>query len=122
MPEELGNTLADMHIAGDWLFEVYAILGGKIHFNAEKLNYHRRHSASVIGKTLSENKLREFFKEFYIVQSYIFENYNLLPGFENRWEAYLRSLWHDLAPNRIFEELAAYYPFEEAKNKITSRI
>ena len=66
LTEDFRETLRRMHIAGDWYFIVHAIRDGKVHFDEKKLNYHRRHPESVIGKTASEKKLEDFFREFTI--------------------------------------------------------
>ena len=55
------------------------------------MNYHRRHTESVIGKTVSEKKIGEFFREFATVQEFIFQNYQLTNDFDKKWEEYLRT-------------------------------
>jgi glycosyltransferase involved in cell wall biosynthesis len=115
---ELRKTLEDMRIAGDWYFIVNAIKGGKVHYDAGKLNYHRRHAESVIGKTVSEKRMADFFREFRMVQEFIFRNYVLDGKFCKKWERYLRKQWNDFYPKRSFEELNKYYPFEKMKEMI----
>src|SRR5207249_4277778 len=85
---EFLQTLSDMRIAGDWYFIAHAIKGGTVRYEARKLNYHRRHSESVIGKTIQDKKIEDFFQEFYVVQKYIFNNYQLAPEFQEKWEKY----------------------------------
>jgi len=116
--EEFRKTLEGMRIAGDWYFIANAIKDGKIYYDAAKLNSHRRHSESVIGKTVSEKKMEDFFREFCIVQQYIFGNYRLDDNFHKKWESYLRKQWYDFYPGRPFDELQAYYPFGEMREKI----
>ena len=96
-------------------------LGGRLHFEGRKLNYHRRHSESVIGKTISEKHVKDFFREFYIVQDWIASNYTLQDDFEYKWETYLRQQWKDFCPGKDFSALRDYYPFDEMKNRITRR-
>ncbi len=116
--EEFRKTLEGMRIAGDWYFIVNVIKGGKVHYDAAKLNYHRRHAESVIGKTVTEKKLEDFFREFCMVQRFIFDNYRLDEDFSVKWEGYLRKQWNDFFPGRPFEELEAYYPFAEMRKRI----
>lgn len=114
------EVLAEMRIAGDWYFIIQLIKDGCISYKASKLNYHRRHSESVIGKTISDKKIQDFFREFGIVQKYIFENYCLQAGFQEKWEAYLRKQWNDFYPNRSFQDLHEYYPFDEMEKRIAA--
>jgi hypothetical protein len=110
--------LETMRIAGDWLFFVHAIAGGDVWYDARKLNQHRRHRQSVVGKLLEQNRVRDFFREFYLVQREIFRRFPLDPSFAARWEYYLRGQWNAFHPGRAFEEIAEYYPFEEARAAI----
>jgi hypothetical protein len=119
--EEFRKTLEDMRIAGDWYFIVNAIKGGKVWYEARKLNYHRRHSESVIGKMVSEKKMEDFFREFCIVQKFIFSNYKLADDFYEKWERYLRKQWNDFCPGRPFEELNEYYPVDTMREKILQK-
>jgi glycosyltransferase involved in cell wall biosynthesis len=112
------SRFSEMRIAGDWYFIVNAIKEGNILYEARKLNYHRRHSESVIGKILQEKRLEEFFKEFCQVQTYIFTNYQLAPEFIEKWEEYLRQQWNEFYPSRSFGELKEFYPFDEMKKMI----
>ena len=91
---------------------------GLIHYEAKKLNYHRRHSESVIGKTIADKKIKDFFGEFYTVQQFIFNNYELDGDFHKKWESYLREQWNDFCPDRSFEELKKYYPLDEMRERI----
>jgi glycosyltransferase involved in cell wall biosynthesis len=118
LTEELRNTLEGMRIAGDWYFIVNAIRDGQVYYDTAKLNSHRRHSESVIGKAVSEKKMEDFFREFCMVQRYVFETYRLDETFYPKWEGYLRKQWNDFFPGRPFEELQAYYPFDEMREKI----
>ncbi|MHB8881377.1 MAG: glycoside hydrolase family 99-like domain-containing protein [Thermodesulfovibrionales bacterium] len=119
--EEFRRTLEHMNIAGDWYFIVNAIKNGKVHYEAEKLNYHRKHSESVIGKTVSEKRLEGFFREFLTVQQFVFDTYQLNDHFCKKWESYLRKQWDDFNPGKPFEELHTYYPFDDMRDKIMQK-
>jgi glycosyltransferase involved in cell wall biosynthesis/SAM-dependent methyltransferase len=119
--EEFRKTLEGMRIAGDWYFVANVIKDGRVHYDAAKLNYHRRHAESVIGKTITEKKMEDFFREFCMVQQFIFDNYRLDDYFYHKWEGYLRKQWNDFYPGRPFEELQRYYPFDEMREKILQR-
>ncbi len=118
LSEQFRKTLDGMRIAGDWYFIVHAIKNGKVHFDQRRLNYHRRHSESVIDKVVSGKKIEDFFREFYTVQKFIFSNYQLKSGFSEKWESYLRKQWNDFCPGKPFEELKAYYPLDEMKEMV----
>ncbi len=113
LTDESANTLRNMRIAGDWYFIINAIKNGKVYYDNSRLNYHRRHQNSVIGKTLSDKKLEEFFREYHIVHKYIFDNYKLNSNFREKWENYLRKQWNDFYPGRPFDEIEGYYPFAD---------
>jgi glycosyltransferase involved in cell wall biosynthesis len=119
LPDSLRETLASMRNSGDWYFVVNMIKDGEVAYEPEKLNYHRRHSESVIGKILQNKKTEAFFQEFFMVQDYVFKNYKLAPDFPAKWEAYLRQLWHDFYPERPFQELNSVYPFDEMRARLT---
>jgi hypothetical protein len=111
-------TLAPMRLMGDWYFWINAILDGEVHYVARKLNYHRRHSESVIGKLLRQKRVGEFFHEFSVVQREIFARYRLAPEFIGKWELYLRDQWQAFFPGRSFAEVEECYPLNAAREQI----
>ncbi len=116
------TQLETMKIAGDWYFFIHAIAGGDVSYTPRKLNYHRRHDESVVGKLLKENRVEQFFLEFYAVQSRIFEAYRLVDGFESKWERYLRAQWNAFFPDRPFEDVNRYYPISRAREQIAKSL
>jgi glycosyltransferase involved in cell wall biosynthesis len=120
--QEFRKTLESMHIAGDWYFIVHAIKDGQIRYQADKLNYHRRHSGSIIAKIVSGKKLNDFYREFHIVQQFITQNYKLDNNFYSKWDTYMQKQWNDFCPNRPFDELKTYYPVDNMKEKIFSNL
>ena len=115
---DMRRQLETMQIAGDWYFFAHGMAGGEVYYTPRKLNYHRRHDESVVGKLLKEQRVEQFFREFYAVQSWIYENYLLVDGFESKWEQYLRDQWNAFFPGRPFEELNSYYPIDRAREQI----
>ncbi len=113
-------VLETMRLAGDWFLFTHAIADGNVSYTARKLNYHRRHSESVIGKLVRQNRVTELFGEFYCVQSEIFSRYQLRDCFEGKWERYLRDQWHAFYPERPFDDLKSCYPFDQARAQIVS--
>ena len=118
--EDFRNRLAGMRISGDWYFIVHAIRNGKVHYEAKKLNYHRRHAESVIGKAIRARHIEGFLQARQAVDEFVVANYELWPGFVEKWEQYLRKLWRDFCPGRPFSELKEYYPFDEMRQRITT--
>jgi FkbM family methyltransferase len=112
------QTLGEMRIAGDWYFIVNAIKNGKIQYEVQKLNYHRRHSESVVAKIVSNKRVNEFYRDFYIVHKYVCQNYGLDYQFYEKWDKYMRQQWKDFYPNVPFEEIKKYYSVDEIKRDI----
>jgi len=121
LPPEIKENMEKMRIAGDWLFEVVAIKDSKIYYDCRKLNYHRRHDSSVIGQMMNEKRIKKFFDEFYLVQKYIFENYNLYRNFEDKWLEYLESQYKDFIPDATFESISEYYPLHFMKSILNTK-
>ncbi len=117
--EDFEQVVTNMGIAGDWYFLAHAIRKGLVHYRAEKLNFHRRHSSSVIAQTVSGQKLQAFFSEMEIVQAYIFKEYKLQKGFLKKWEYYLRKQWHDFSPDQPFDNIEQYYAFDKLKEQLS---
>ncbi len=116
------STLHEMRTSGDWYFIVQAIKGGKVYYDARKLNHHRRHSESVIGKLLKSNKVENFYKEMSIVHQTVAENYDLSASFYEKWDQYLRGQWKQFFNDRPFDELRLYYPMDDNRSRISERI
>ena len=89
-------------------------------YTPRKLNYHRRHDESVVGKLLKDNRVEQFFAEFSTVQGWIADHYRLDDAFEAKWEHYLRDQWRAFFPGRPFEDLAKYYPLAALRERIAA--
>jgi lipopolysaccharide biosynthesis protein/glycosyltransferase involved in cell wall biosynthesis len=122
MDSHVRRTLNEMRSSGDWYFIVQAIKGGEVYYDARKLNYHRRHSESVIGKLLKSNKVENFYREMSIVHQAVAENYNLSASFYEKWDQYLHDQWKQFFNDRSFDELRLYYPIDENRSRIKRRI
>lgn len=68
----IDEMLCEYAMAGDWFAYVYALRNGKIAFVSEVLNYHRRHSSSIIFK---QEKNIKFIVEQLNIKKYLSENY-----------------------------------------------
>lgn len=116
----LRQTLQGMRIAGDWLFYAHAAAGGEIAYTPNKLNYHRRHDESVVGKLLQQQRVAQFFGDFQIVQAWIADHYRLDDTFEAKWERYLRDQWEAFFPGRPFDEIAECYARDAIRDRIVA--
>lgn len=58
----------------DWIIYSYVLRNGKIHYCANVLNYHMRHSGSIIARYLRHYY---FYEDLFSVKKYILENYNI---------------------------------------------
>jgi glycosyltransferase involved in cell wall biosynthesis/ubiquinone/menaquinone biosynthesis C-methylase UbiE len=56
---DLGDTLFDYRVAGDWLVYLNVLAQGRLYYCAKSLNDHRRHQQSVTSATGLENHLAE---------------------------------------------------------------
>ena len=122
IPSLVRSTLHEMRSSGDWYFIVQAIKGGEVYYEARKLNYHRRHSESVIGKLIKSNKVENFYQEMSVVHQTVAENYALSASFYEKWDQYLHDQWNQFFDGRPFDELRQYYPLDENRDKIRERI
>ncbi len=68
----LEKIIENYNFIGDWLAYVYVLQFGKIAFLSETLNYHRRHSKSVISKN---EKNIKFWEEMISIRKFICDNY-----------------------------------------------
>lgn len=59
---------------GDWFVYIYALQHGNIAFCSTKLNFHRRHSGSIIHKVMYEPKL---LKEIILISKYTYDNFQI---------------------------------------------
>ena len=116
------NTLNEMRSSGDWYFIIQAIKDGEVYYDVRKLNYHRRHSESVIGKLLKSNKVENFYKEMSIVHRAVAQNYNLSASYYAKWDQYLHDQWKQFFKDRPFEELGMYYPIDDNRSRIKRHI
>lgn len=57
--QDVGETLFGYKIAGDWLIYLHVLLQGKIYFNKQALNLHRRHASSVTNATQKQRHIEE---------------------------------------------------------------
>ncbi|MDR1280052.1 MAG: glycosyltransferase [Opitutaceae bacterium] len=68
----ISHTLSDYRVAGDWLFYIKTIEGGRIAYCAKVLNFYRRHSSSVFHKN-QERTVREVER----IHRHILEHYQI---------------------------------------------
>lgn len=80
------DILTSFKICGDWLAYAYVLRNGKVSFCSEILNYHRRHSKSVIN--ISERSIL-FYQELFKVSKFILSNYILRSEVYERMRAHL---------------------------------
>ena len=121
MRADMRATLADLRIAGDWYCHIHAIENGEVHYTAKKLNYHRRHSNSVVGSLLEERRVEGFFREIARVHSVVFSKYRLADDFADKWEQSLREQWRQFCPDFPFDQIAQWYPIDRLREQVVSR-
>ena len=114
------DKLTGLGMAGDWFVYLNAIHGGKLVYEALKLNYHRRHASSIFGQISNDDKKKRLFKEIFEIHSFIFNNYDLNEEYRHKWEKYLRQQWNDFFPETPFGDIEKYYKYTQLKQFITS--
>ena len=66
------DLLFRFKVAGDWIFYLELLKGGRIAYTPEVLNYYRRHNVSVVSKNMTRN-----YQEIEMVHRYILENFKV---------------------------------------------
>ena len=59
-------------VAGDWMFYLELLKGGRLAYTSEVLNYYRRHNVSVVSKNMTRN-----YQEIEMIHRYILENFQV---------------------------------------------
>lgn len=66
------KNLFSYRVAGDWMFYLELLRGGRVAFTPEILNYYRRHGVSVVSRNLTRN-----YQEVEMIHRYILENFEV---------------------------------------------
>ena len=105
------DELFSFRCAGDWYVYISCLRYGKIAYNMEQLNYHRRHSQSVVGRSV--NSAEETVPDYYKIHKYVVENFHIneitLSKQMQHVLVELRAIW----PNVTDEEYKKLYDSNE---------
>lgn len=74
----IDSVLNQYNIIGDWAAYLYVAKNGKIAFVDTPMNYHRRHSKSIISK---KENTPDFIKEYLFIQEQIITDFNIDTAF-----------------------------------------
>lgn len=66
--------LDDYKVFYDWILYAYVLQKGKINYSSSSLNFHMRHSNSIIAK---KRKNASFYKDLFTIKNYIIDHYTL---------------------------------------------
>jgi hypothetical protein len=89
------DQIRKFKIAGDWVTYIKLLKKGKIAFNPESLNYHRRHLSGVtIGSSNAPH-----LKEILTVQKLVREEFNLSPEVCKHATAYSQKIYEQFHLN-----------------------
>lgn len=66
------ELLFNFKVAGDWVFYLELLKGGRVAFTPEILNYYRRHNVSVVNRNMTRN-----YQEIEMIHRYILENFKV---------------------------------------------
>lgn len=72
--ENIEQHISQYTSTGDWFVYIYVLQHGNIAFCSEKLNFHRRHSKSIIQRVMHEPKL---LKEIILISKYTYDNFEI---------------------------------------------
>ncbi|MFC1666047.1 glycosyltransferase, partial [Pseudomonadota bacterium] len=84
-------------LAGDWAFYLHAICDGKIAYNPEHLNYHRRHSDTNIFRTQYKESR---FREIVAVHKWTLEAYDVSDETKIMMKEHANEIWFAVFPNK----------------------
>jgi len=101
-------SIKDYRLSGDWALYLHLLRDGYIAYCPERLNYHRRHDASVIGHVKDTNLP---ISEAALIHSYVAEAYQVDEAFRKRMVDYAYQLWLERNPSAPSEEFGRIYPF-----------
>jgi glycosyltransferase involved in cell wall biosynthesis len=113
----VGAELAEFRLAGDWFLYLSVLQGGRVAYLPDCLNYHRRHSQSVIGRAADSNLL---IAELGKVHRFIRDSYSIGRETSERMTAYAQELWRERNPFEPVENFWSVYG-SEVSNTATSR-
>ena len=125
MDEEFKNTILSMSSSGDTFFILNAIRDGKVFYNASRLNYHRRHSQSIVGKLLVNKNPKEverFFRNHLVNYSYVIDNYELESGFLEKFDLQIQTLWKQFGNEKDINDLEKFFPLSQLRKRIQNKI
>lgn len=80
--ENISGLLNTYSICGDWFTYVYVLKQGKVAFNKNILNYHRRHSNSIIS--VKEQTI-DIYDEIIRIKDFIIENFQIPSTIQQRF-------------------------------------
>ena len=108
----VGPELAEFRLAGDWFLYLSVLQGGRVAYVPECLNYHRRHSQSVIGQAADSNLM---IAEAGMVHRFVKDNYSIGQETSERMTAYAQELWRERNPSEPLEKFWSVYGAELSK-------
>lgn len=80
--KEISNLLTSYSICGDWFTYLYLLKEGKVAFNKNILNYHRRHSNSIIS--VKEQTI-DIYEEIFRIKNFILDNFKIPSTIQQRF-------------------------------------
>lgn len=114
--DEIIDELKSFKFAGDWFFYLNAISGGEISYVSDKLNYHRRHTTSVMSILQKDHYL--YFQELQKIHHYIADNWVLDHESISKMKQYIKDEYTYRKPEK---SLNAYYSERSSNEIITKR-
>ena len=93
--KEASRLLSMFSLSGDWFLYLHVLNRGLVAYSPEKLNYHRRHSNSLIGKQANFNQL---VSEAGTIHRHLQEIYTFDEEFVKQMSTQWSAIWRDTNP------------------------
>ena len=103
------DLLFQFKVAGDWMFYLLLLQGGRVAFTPEVLNYYRRHNASVVKRNMTRN-----YQEIEMIHRYILDHFELGNATVSAMEKEFRQNCGGAGPD--FKPTLDYRKYLKAKN------
>lgn len=118
------KTILQMRTGFDTYFILNQVKNGKIYYESQPLNYHRRHSKSIVGRLLSNKKdddIVVFFQNLAINYSYVLHNFHIYQNYQKMFENYISELTHHFGIKNE-SELNRIFPLKTLRTEIETNI
>ncbi len=121
--ESIFNEIIEFKFSGDWLFYTQLLIGKKIAYCANKLNYHRKHGHTITSKfTADKPALLLLLKEQEMIYDKILQSFAIDQTYLPKWEIHISSQFGTIDPLISKDDYDKIYPYSLLKEKFENAI